>query len=424
MRLSELLNINALERLVADKYINVRAHPTLPLRIYNYGPLAQINRHWPYEVCQCRGLIVDDQDNVVSRPMFKFFNLNQEAFLPMKDGWENVILSEGFLIRSSRWWVNTLSITEKIDGMMGVLYEWNGSYGIATRGSFTSEGAIWASEKFQKFVKYGAVEHLPKGWTLIFEIVAKHLRIVVPYNFEGLVLLTAVNNETGEEATYPELHHIWSQLNQYAKNKPWCRLVDKFDATLVQCVANAKSDKEGEGYVVSVARKGLPPIKAKVKLEEYLRIHRMVFGTTAQMIWETIGDPLKPLLKHEADEGLAPAEFRKWVLDWDKKLHKEFHKILFRVMEMTHAVRYVEVALKHDEGKIHEFLQMREKELAGIALELWRGNVSDAYHSIWKLVRPMGREDPRYPRDVFREEGEGEGENEAEEAVFDLRPVN
>ena len=223
MKLSQYVDVAKLNEMVAKGWISCRPHPTLPIRIYNYADPVHVlqdrtqeafEAFWAsHEVCACRGLIVDNEDNIIARPQYKFFNLGQKATI-MSDGPYygslpsvdvNVVVDGFFLAEEA---VNrSITITRKMDGMMGILWEYNGQWGISTRGSFESAGADFASEKWQKFVKYGATEFVPKDYTLIFEIIANHLRIVVPYNWEGLCLLTAVNKVTGEEMPYEQLKH-------------------------------------------------------------------------------------------------------------------------------------------------------------------------------------------------------------------------
>jgi RNA ligase len=439
MKLQDYMDVSKLTKLVVDGYINQRKHPTLPLFIYNYSPSAQFDQHWPHEVCACRGLIVDSESNIISRPMYKFFNLGQPStilgtlFDPHEIN-EDVMVDANFLgnlVHSNRdangVTRTPLTFTRKMDGQMGILWNYDKQWGIATRGSFESEGALFATQKFQKFVKFGAAEDfIPKGWSLIFEIIAKHLRIVIPYEWEGLCLLTAVNIETGEEMSYEKLHELWVNLNSYSKTldadgvlqpgKPWCRIVEKFDIDL----ETAKNDTslEEEGYVASVYREGLPPVKVKIKLAEYCRLHKILTGVTPQMIWAEMADPMATWLqancKYDRKTGetafnlRVPAEFSAWVLQWQRGLMKAFHENLMvaidaqadlRVWERFHA----EHPFKNDVER-KKWLQSQGflPDIGTAALFLRSGKIVEAYNILWKLVRPHGRDDKFYV------EGKGE----------------
>jgi RNA ligase len=441
---TNILNINKLKEYIDGGYISVRHHPTLPLRIFNYTPSAMFDQFWPHEVCQCRGLILDANDVVVGRSQYKFFNLGQTStvMFPVNrksgtiiDGiHEDVMVDTEYLADEVFRWASELTITRKMDGQMGILWNYGDQWGIATRGSFESDGAKFATEKFQKFVKYGAAkDFIPQGWTLIFEIIAKHLRIVIPYEWEGLCLLTAVNNETGEEMSYERLHELWTNLNSYSKTldadgvsqpgKPWCRIVEKFDIDLA--TANADQSLEEEGYVVAVNRTGLPPVKVKIKLEEYKRLHRILTGVTPQMIWGEMANPMNIWLeggsKYDRKTGevafnmRVPPTFADWVLQWQRGITRSFHDYLLSALKAKETLHVHETTggiLKHDMERkkwLRNFnvgtLPENEggqktghfpSEVIDAAMFLRSGRIVEAYDVLWKLVRPHGRDDRFY----------------------------
>ena len=428
MLVSDLMDEQRLSDLIERKYITRRKHPTLPLSILNYSASCQFENYWPLEVCLCRGLIVDDQNNIVSRPMMKFFNLGQESTIITESGVdENVMVDAEFITRMAQESKKPLTITRKMDGWAGILYEYNGQWGVSSRGSFDSPGAIFATQKFQKFVKYGAVEFIPKGWTLFFEIISKELRIVIPYEWEGLCLLTAVNNETGEEMSYEQLHELWVNLNSYSKTidaegnkipgKPWCRIVEKFDIDL----ETAKNDKsmDEEGYVVSINRPLMTPVKAKIKLAEYLRLHKILCNVTPQMIWGAKVYPTDQWLgvnswmdrkTKEIQTTLpVPSEFAQWVRQWDRGLTNSFHKYLVEAMEAEKAlyVRETEPVFspfKNDMERKRWLTSDKNysRSIADAAINLRCNRIVEAYEILWKLVRPHGKDDRFYV------EGKGE----------------
>lgn len=76
------MNFENLDKLIADKYINVQKHPTLDLYIHNYSHKCQFDSAWCEETESCRGLIMDGERRVIARPFKKFFNLSQVPNLP------------------------------------------------------------------------------------------------------------------------------------------------------------------------------------------------------------------------------------------------------------------------------------------------------------------------------------------------------
>ena len=348
MRLENLLNTDNLNKLIADGYIQKRAHPTLPIYILNYSNKCMFENKWPYEACVCRGLVVDTMGNVISRPIPKFFNLGQTGPYIFRNDQGNMDVRDEafdarFLLETAGFYHRPLTITRKLDGWAGISWNYEDKWGVASRGSFDSPGALYATEKFQKFVKYTAVEFIPKNTTLFFEIISKETRVVVPYNFEGLVLITAIDNETGKEMTYDALEILYKEINQYARERPWCRLVEKFDKSIEQCVADDSMTEEG--YVIAILRTNMPPVRAKVKLAEYCRLHRILCGVTPQKIWAELADPMSPWLSHESKKDwntgeikhdmLVPRDFANWVIQWQNKMVKAFHERLLASLHVN-----------------------------------------------------------------------------------------
>ena len=80
MKLDELLDSKELEQLVNDRLVGVQHHPSLPLRIFNYTQTAQFAQKWGGAIDFCRGLIVDDDNNIVARPFKKFHTFRLRIF--------------------------------------------------------------------------------------------------------------------------------------------------------------------------------------------------------------------------------------------------------------------------------------------------------------------------------------------------------
>ena len=105
-----------------DGLINVRKHPFLDLEICNYTQRTQYERRWDEYTKACRGLILDGDHNIISRPLQKFFNLGEVE--------ETQIVNLPDELQA---------FSEKLDGVFGILYSENDKVAIASRGSFDSE---------------------------------------------------------------------------------------------------------------------------------------------------------------------------------------------------------------------------------------------------------------------------------------------
>lgn len=188
MKLHEIFSLGLLEQRINERYVHFQKHPTEPLIIYNYTASAQYDRVWDDVTRQCRGLVVHSEtEEIVARPWPKFFNLGEHP----------VDLDPNMPVRAFDKW----------DGSLGILYPISDEMGwaIATRGSFTSWQAIWATHWLQNHVDRSFFD---SHMTHLFEILIKSNRIVVDYDWEGLVLLGIRDTATGEDidlSTYPRI---------------------------------------------------------------------------------------------------------------------------------------------------------------------------------------------------------------------------
>lgn len=281
------LDKNKFDKLVEQKLVTCRVHPrNSDLFIYNYTPEVQFEKKWDKLTMMCRGLILQGDGTLVSRPFSKFFNLGETkettiANLPSE-------LPE---------------VSEKLDGSLGILYEDESGYSISTRGSFESEQAIWATD----WLKRQGDKDWRQGITYLFEIIYPTNRIVVDYKSRAeLVMVGLVKNDTGEIFPYDA---VVSEADRLGLSYP-----KLFKMSLKEIQEKAKNSKDNEeGFVLFYPKAQL---MVKVKLEDYVRLHRLTFGISIKAIWENMaeGKNIEAVFKDAPDE----------VFDWIKKYKDEF----------------------------------------------------------------------------------------------------
>lgn len=368
MKLAELLDVPKLYEHINARVVNVQHHHYAPLTIYNYGQKAQFENIWDDVTCQCRGLIVDKtNDEVVARPFRKFFNLghqnrpettfeNLPAFVP--------------------------EITEKLDGSLGVLYRYGKLTGIATRGSFGSDQAMWASAWYERNLKHAV---WPEGWTPLFEIVYPDNRIVVKYEWEGLALLAIVNNETGQEKTRQELEAIAANNH--------CSLVRAFDKTMT--AIREENTPNSEGYVCTWNLGQCAPLKVKVKFIDYCRLHRLLTSISPKEIWRMLkdGEPFTELLVD------TPSHYQEWVNYWKNGLQSEYGRIEQKALAIWASCELPkDGADKQSRKQLAEFFTMDgRKSVSGILFKMLDGQPYDEV--IWKLCRDKTRDQEPFKRE-------------------------
>lgn len=311
-------------------YVNVTTDESGDLTLFNYSAQAQYSGFWkPFEIIS-RGLIINNKTGeIVARPFDKFFN---------------------WLEGGRKAGGHIVTVTEKRDGSMGVLYRHQGDFRIATRGSFTSPQAIRATQILND---YYDLSDLPDELTLIFEIIYPGNRIVVDYgDLEELTLLAARNRYTGEYVPhFPDLVRI---AYDYGFPLPEVYNIVEISELLER---TGTLDVNNEGYVVLFSDGS----RWKFKGDQYLEMHKLISSLTPKRVlsaieanslarvleivpdeyydliksWEAlIKDHIENVLTDiETAFDMAPKDDRKQYAIWVKNNHPDLHSYMFARMD-------------------------------------------------------------------------------------------
>jgi RNA ligase len=369
MQLDKYLDMEDLQRQIEQGMIVCRTHPSDNLAILNYTAKAQYTPElWTETTDKCRGLIYNVETNEIqARPFVKFWNYADSRHPETLPG---------------TFPASVPTMTRKMDGSLGIGY-WSGyRFQVATRGSFESEQAKWATEWVAK--------HQPPfpvpGFTFLFEIIYPENQIVVRYDWQGLVLLAVVNNETGVEEGREYLESI-------ALDFGW-RVVDAFDKNLMQCVE--EDGENEEGYVAAWPREGTWPLRVKIKYATYCRLHKLLTQTSPKSIWEILRDGRDEELEQAKQD--APEDFVRWVTEIESTLRNDF-----KIIEQTALAAMLDYP---DEKNITTPEQRKQFALYAIAKKpvtpiLFAMLDSKDYAPIiWKMVKPQAEK-------VFKIDEEG-----------------
>jgi RNA ligase len=363
-----------------EKYLNgglvtQSEHKQFPLLLFTYSRKCVHDNVWDSVTSKCRGIVINrETDEIVARPFEKFHNYGSTIIIPGQENPEQM----GF----------PPHVIEKVDGFMCTLYTWEGQSYIASKGSFHSVHAKWATAEYNK-----QAEHLwPAGVTPVFEGLCRDLRIVVDYGDRtGLVLLGLVNNETGEELE-PEVLAQWARINGMES----ARVFDKtlLDALKDTLVANSGTE---EGYVLTWYKPDAPPYRLKVKFIEYLRLHRMVTGVSPKRIWEVLSTPA---FRAELDEYLSNSTpwFNKFVSKWIRVLRAEYDRLETGAKDWYSVTEFLIEDYKKQNGPYpnmgaerkvwaKEFLREENKEFAPILFAMLDNK--DVSTIVWKRVKEL-----------------------------------
>lgn len=327
--------------------ISKSKHQTEDLWIYKYTALAQYSQTWDAMTTMCRGLILDTDYNIVARPFKKFFNL--EEHLAETNDYAPPLPNEPY------------KVYDKLDGSLGILYWINDTPHIATCGRFHSKQAEWATRYIQNWDSL-LLSSFNRKYTYLFEIIYQANRIVIDYKgAEELVLLGAIEIETGIDIPIEELRLDLPRPLEF-----------KFETSIegLKTLGNT-SRRDAEGFVIRY-KSGL---RVKIKLDKYLRIHRIIFGTSSYTIWEHLRNekPLYELIEY------VPDEFYDWVKELKTDLERKFDTIYKDVTRVYNSL---------DLSKTRKdlALEIQDYPYKGLIFKLLDGiEIKDI---IWKLIKP------------------------------------
>jgi RNA ligase len=338
VHIDHLIDPALLAEMVEQRYVNVTGHPYSDLNILNYGQRAQFDNVWNDATLQCRGLIIDDKGCVVARPFRKFFNLSQLATVP--DG--------------------PFEVHEKMDGSLGIGYPTDDMMpAIATRGSFMSEQATWATQWLRSHPEHAAwvLDALDLGWTPLFEIIYPSNRIVVDYGERAeLVLLTCIDILTGRD-----VETVWGWPGTSAEHH---------HPTPLEALTSGSVDN-AEGYVL-LWQCGT---RAKVKFDEYVRLHRLLTGVNARTIWELLanGQSLAELIE------VVPDEFYRWV-------HEVHDDLVERFTDIEHDAKQTLALVDSHAERRKQAEIIKAGQFPGVTFAMLDGK--DYSTQIWRMIRP------------------------------------
>lgn len=257
---------------------------------------------------ECRGIAFDKKGNILSRPLHKFFNLNEREETQAR----NVDFS------------NTHAILEKYDGSMirPIFIEQHNGFRLGTKMGITDvamNAEVFVAENPQYFRFFRHC--LEYGLSPIFEWVSKVNRIVINYDKNDLILIAIRELETGRYLDLEEIEQLGAQYGiTVVKSYGTVDEINSF-------IDRTRLIRDLEGFVVRFSDGHM----LKIKTDEYLVKHksRDIVASTKNLIECILNeqvDDLKPMLipedltrVHELER-----EVMKTIMDMSGHLEKAY----------------------------------------------------------------------------------------------------
>ena len=333
--------------------------------IFNYRPtLAHAPREAWNEVNKwCRGLIFD-------------LNTRERIAIPFKKFWGIGQHPEATLDIISK--KNIRLAVEKMDGSLGICFwdNYQGKPRVATRGSFQSDQAVWATTWIQHHATDVTCAWLRNSGTILAEIIYADNRIVVNYgDWEGLSLLAAVlpgQDHSKHPSFFFGDHPVIS-----AASSAWKRPEIQTKGMVLAHFAELAKTLDGnkEGWVLVLEDDQL----IKIKGDQYLQMHRLRFNLTRKTIREALTEGLDPM-------GTIPSGFPdEWLAEVDTIAQdlKGLHSATAATIEPTVAgVR--SLATRKDQAFVIN--DMLPAKLRGAAFALLDQNMEEYARLIWNSI--------------------------------------
>jgi RNA ligase len=200
----------------------------------------------------------------------------------------------------------------------------------------------------------------PGNETYLFEIIYPENRIVVDYGgYKGLDLLAVLDTETGKTLPMVELDDVGTPVHP-------------IDFT---SFAELKSidEKNKEGFALHFPESDL---RLKVKLEDYVRLHKIMTGLSEIGVWEMLRDGKDPYAQD------IPDEMYDWLKDVVERLQAKF-----RLIE-SNARKAFDWAIDQHTRKEQAAIIKRWTPYTGVAFSMLDGK--DYSQEIWRMIRPHG----------------------------------
>ncbi len=333
------IDINKINEYKEKGLLSIQKHPTLDIFIAKYSNECVYSEAWDELTLTCRSLWFDSVGNVLANPIPKFHNHS--------DKFGSVIYAE----RKNTPYV----ITEKLDGSYIVAAKVNGEIVVSSSGSFTSAQAIKAMEMIAKYNDF-----IEDGKTYLFEIIYPGNRIVLDYADLSSLTLLAIR-DTGTGAEFP-------LDTRFECVKTVDKTLEEIEAELPQ-----KTFINKEGWVVRFADGS----RVKMKLDEYMRIHKIISGVNSVWVWECLRDGVD--MEKTLDN--VPDELYDFVKTTKEKLMDEY-EVIEREATVGHLLA-LPFSTRKDQA---QFIINNYKNYSGIIFAML--DKKDYSSNIWKMLKP------------------------------------
>ena len=253
---------------------------------------------------EARGIVFDKNHKVISRPLNKFFNLNQNPDVL----YENIDWSKATRVMNKRdgSMIHTVAVKNEDNKNWSTRF----NFDLKSKKSYTSDVALQAKSFMTLAESAGMVGYgdlcnwcVENDCTATFEWTSPIARIVVGYSHDDLSLLHVRHNVTGEYFTYTEVHHLANLFNVPIVEDASIDDIgnstfdDVINAIKTNTIQNLIDTVEGiEGWVIQFENGDMLKIKTKWYMDRHRAMTFLRVRDIAEMTLNETLDDLKSVL--------------------------------------------------------------------------------------------------------------------------------
>lgn len=348
-------DLQILENYLEKGLIEKNPHPYLPIDIWNYTRKCQYEGVWDDITLSMRGMIIDRDGNVIASAFKKFFNYEE-------------VESSGQIPQVGDY----VYVQEKLDGSLGILFNYDNNWHLATKGSFVSEQAKRGMKILESRYK---LSYFQQEMVYLCEIIYPENRIVVDYKQKENIIFLGVTSE-GKELHWTTAKAVLKSSGISEKHIVKTEQHFAFGSSLYISLKN-KNLENKEGFVLRFQPGNF---RMKIKFEEYVRLHKLITSFSNIDIWEALHRG-KDIENEILDR--VPDEFDNWVKSKIKEIRLQFSSIEKEALDLFQTFSNQGNTSKAEYSK---WVQTQRKTLHPILYNIFDGK--DYNKIIWKMIRP------------------------------------
>jgi len=325
---------------------------------YNYSEYCNNNALWDEITMFNRGNIYEKKTgNLIARAMPKFMNFGQHD-----EETQKVFLNR------------TFTVTEKLDGCLGILYKYKGKIRCNSRGSFDN----YVTDKIKDIIDkkhYVLLNHLLEYQTLNVEVISPETKIICDYgDEESLYLITSYSTISWNENT--------RMTNDLISQCTYIPIVKQVNMTWDELLTWQKeSDGKEEGFVLCFENEDGTYDRVKVKSDDYMKIAAAKRNLCRHTLWKLMKSDLE-----QKTDLLSP--YMDAVPDELAKTAQRYYKELLDAMEVKQKEAYDLYLETKDvpQKELCKVLMEKNPDLRGAVFNIRKGIPIDKI--LIKLIEP------------------------------------